>query len=990
MWLPPRDFVTAQVKGRGSEKYRRGYDNVKSWTSRIDVFKKKFVFIPINQTCVYCAACPPCLHPTPTAHLPSLPGCYRDACVDSLHWSLAIVMNPGNLLVDSSARDATGSSSSRRRSPRHGTPAGQYNRDTTCILFFDSLDVHSQESVCTTIRKCVGAARWVDSVWHSPELCNVCSSSTPRSYLALEAEHGGRAGRASQQIRVTRTQLPVYSPPVRSQPTTFVVAFSWWFLTAALLQVPKQTNSVDCGVFVIKYIHKFLMDWAFIDNPRPITKTWFKKSTIHQLRKSLQARFRLWCDEKALLASSTPNMQAVNWQRNNYGGAKPSPRVASLDDSLKDASGSGSGSGSGGSGSGSGGSGGGSGSGSNDGGSSSSGPTAARDFIKATLAGNGVKVTTIAQGTADWITSRRFRATGTSTQTVLAKTRTYRQAQAAHRLAPTPQTAADVVSALDDLMVTCRRNWLDETKVSTPGMKAGHKNEARVLRKLSQLSGVLAVFGAGMYEDGAKPWRAVSPDGFAVLVGEDGAFCTSVEIKTKTNADTRAKAAEIRTAALGRRRQGAEHGATVPASAFRGTNEHVAMFACSCCEDSEFQALVPETVYRGQIKHQMLVLGLAHVLFVVADVRGRIFYTVLVHRDRDTLRRYAERVDDFADASGISTMYGDPHRVPSVPACVPAWLRDAWCSHLQLWSALRHYAATHGHPVPPSYRFVHSVIVMYNHGMIGADSASASDAKLSSLPVHLDYRARATFGHLLNAVRSAYALNRVHSVAPVLERATQCLTPAGDLDIVKLRKRMSATPYARWVLQAALGTLSTLAKADGTSATPAVVVDGPPTPRRVQENIRKRRHAGVRADVLSPSLSPEEAAFVATKHEWMRGRVRISRAMFNKGGELYDLRLIAPRHHVATRLSVLARAHAKRQKQAYARGSECRYGKCVLCGMSTARACSICLRPLCYAAPDPALMVLAPRSAAAKQCWDVWHAHEGGVPATSKLQRKNK
>ena len=348
MWLPPRDFVTAQVKGRGSEKYRRGYDNVKSWTSRIDVFKKKFVFIPINQTCVYCAACPPCLHPTPTAHLPSLPGCYRDACVDSLHWSLAIVMNPGNLLVDSSARDATGSSSSRRRSPRHGTPAGQYNRDTTCILFFDSLDVHSQESVCTTIRKCVGAARWVDSVWHSPELCNVCSSSTPRSYLALEAEHGGRAGRAAQQIRVTRTQLPVYSPPVRSQPTTFVVAFSWWFLTAALLQVPKQTNSVDCGVFVIKYIHKFLMDWAFIDNPRPITKTWFKKSTIHQLRKSLQARFRLWCDEKALLASSTPNMQAVNWQRNNYGGAKPSPRVASLDDSLKDASGSGSGSGSGG------------------------------------------------------------------------------------------------------------------------------------------------------------------------------------------------------------------------------------------------------------------------------------------------------------------------------------------------------------------------------------------------------------------------------------------------------------------------------------------------------------------------------------------------------------------------------------------------------------------------------------------------------------------
>ena len=203
---------------------------------------------------------------------------------------------------------------------------------------------------------------------------------------------------------------------------------------------------------------------------------------------------------------------------------------------------------------------------------------------------------------------------------------------------------------------------------------------------------------------------------------------------------------------------------------------------------------------------------------------------------------------------------------------------------------------------------------------------------------------------------------------------------------------MAATPYVRWLSQAAMSMLVALATADsGVSPTHTGEADGPSSPPRVQEHTRKRRQASPMGPaVLSPSLSPEEAAFVATKHEWMRGRVRISRAMFNKGGELYDLRLIAPRHHVATRLSVLARAHAKRQKQAYARGSECRYGKCVLCGMSTARACSICLRPLCYAAPDPALMVLAPRSAAAKQCWDVWHAHEGGVPATSKLQRKNK
>ena len=284
---------------------------------------------------------------------------------------------------------------------------------------------------------------------------------------------------------------------------------------------------------------------------------------------------------------------------------------------------------------------------------------------------------------------------------------------------------------------------------------------------------------------------------------------------------------------------------------------------------------------------------------------------------------------------------------------------------------------------------MHSSIVLYTHGVLGVDAAPpASNSSLSSVPVpDADHRARATFAKLLDVVRSAYVVDRAHHVASAPD---QCVTPSGNWDVFKLRQRMAATPYVRWLSQAAMSMLVALATADsGVSPTHTGEADGPSSPPRVQEHTSKRRQASPMGPaVLSPSLSPTEAAFVARKHEWMHRQSRISRAMFNKGRELYGLRLIAPRHHVATRLSVLARARAKRQKKAYVAGGESVARKCILCATSTTRVCSICLRPLCYAEPDPALMVLSPRSAATKQCWDVWHAHnEEGVPTTSMLQR---
>lgn len=85
-----------------------GFDGVKNWTERkeINVFQKKLIFIPINK---------------------------------NLHWSLAVVVNPGEI--------------ERFQNKQDGESA------FPCILFFDSLKNRSKEAVARQIRT------WLNAEW---------------------------------------------------------------------------------------------------------------------------------------------------------------------------------------------------------------------------------------------------------------------------------------------------------------------------------------------------------------------------------------------------------------------------------------------------------------------------------------------------------------------------------------------------------------------------------------------------------------------------------------------------------------------------------------------------------------------------------------------------------------------------------------------------------------------------------------------------------
>ena len=99
-------FFTSHFFSRLSED---GPEAVASWTRRknINIFEKKFVFIPINK---------------------------------SMHWSLCLIVNPG-AIVEGGDRERT------------------KDDPLSCMIFMDSLRMHNKKHVAETIRN------WLNSEW---------------------------------------------------------------------------------------------------------------------------------------------------------------------------------------------------------------------------------------------------------------------------------------------------------------------------------------------------------------------------------------------------------------------------------------------------------------------------------------------------------------------------------------------------------------------------------------------------------------------------------------------------------------------------------------------------------------------------------------------------------------------------------------------------------------------------------------------------------
>jgi len=179
-------FTKLQEEGlRAPDGKDRAYDRVERWTRGVDVFSKKFLVVPI---------------------------------VEHLHWSLAIVCHPGALVRvvrDRIAREeeeaeerARGEDDDESDAPRidaTAEPSGAPPPPRPCIIFMDSLKMHSAPKVERFLRAFL-ELEWAKRKPDEPEL-----------KLKLKVD------------------LPLVVP-----------------------KVPMQTNSCDCGVYVLRYAEEFL------------------------------------------------------------------------------------------------------------------------------------------------------------------------------------------------------------------------------------------------------------------------------------------------------------------------------------------------------------------------------------------------------------------------------------------------------------------------------------------------------------------------------------------------------------------------------------------------------------------------------------------------------------------------------------------------------------------------------------------------------------
>eukprot|EP00241_Pyramimonas_parkeae_P017379 CAMPEP_0114291150 /NCGR_PEP_ID=MMETSP0059-20121206/8328_1 /TAXON_ID=36894 /ORGANISM="Pyramimonas parkeae, Strain CCMP726" /LENGTH=620 /DNA_ID=CAMNT_0001412619 /DNA_START=264 /DNA_END=2126 /DNA_ORIENTATION=+ len=145
------------------------HERVKNWTSRVDIFSKEFLFIPVHS---------------------------------DLHWSLAVICNPGV--------DSTHKSAAERLFPKNAFILGPHQLQ---ILHLNSIkDQHANLPIACTLR------RW------------------------LVAEWGTRNKLSKSNWYIAEERFDILNIPFRKVP------------------VPQQRNATDCGLFVLHQIEKFCDD----------------------------------------------------------------------------------------------------------------------------------------------------------------------------------------------------------------------------------------------------------------------------------------------------------------------------------------------------------------------------------------------------------------------------------------------------------------------------------------------------------------------------------------------------------------------------------------------------------------------------------------------------------------------------------------------------------------------------------------------------------
>ena len=282
--------------------------------------------------------------------------------------------------------------------------------------------------------------------------------------------------------------------------------------------------------------------------------------------------------------------------------------------------------------------------------------------------------------------------------------------------------AAPKVLSESDVASKLRKNWVFNRGLATAAMRTGSLSEDTVLATVCQQQWCEAVYSCGLFAHKDMGWIGASPDGAGFFVPPEprgGGAAPSggaasggarvpalVEIKVRSSRDLINQARDVRQA--------------------RGS-----YFAAAVGDDAWWDGVLE----KGQILHQAAVLGLDHVLYVVASYDGAasgLEYAVLVTVSEEQRQIYLASI---AQWKGLMKWAHDWLEVDGPPPPPPLAFtsQDAYIlsSHLRLWKAVWGLIRRNNGPIAPIACFKSAAQVAYNKAKGGLDGNTEYVAEIT-------------------------------------------------------------------------------------------------------------------------------------------------------------------------------------------------------------------------------------------------------------------
>ncbi|XP_053538793.1 sentrin-specific protease 6 isoform X5 [Ictalurus punctatus] len=232
----------------------RRHKRVRTWTRHLDLFKKDFIFVPINQ---------------------------------SAHWYLAVICFPG------------------RASQCSIVDPCENKKDENSIVFISSSPFSNPMSLFYNHQTSEQVSKWSES--EDDDLDEQCNGSSRYAFKISDTTY-------KPPCILIMDSLSCGAKPTVVQVLQEYLAMEWRVRKGSLwsfgkqpmrgwsVQVPQQDNHTDCGVYVLQYVESFITNPPRTFNPAMDLRDWFPQKLVKKKRERIKRLiFRLHQQQQAEL-----------------------------------------------------------------------------------------------------------------------------------------------------------------------------------------------------------------------------------------------------------------------------------------------------------------------------------------------------------------------------------------------------------------------------------------------------------------------------------------------------------------------------------------------------------------------------------------------------------------------------------------------------------------------------------------------------------------